>query len=885
LDAKRFDAEGLMSLRNTVQRLGNGVKTSELGQEALNQLRDLFDLSDRSLEIINQNRILKSLSFPMMHERFGDVADACRNTFQWMFEDEERIFSTHEQLRISFKTWLSYGKEVFHICGKPGSGKSTLMKFLCQDPQTMSELTNWAGGKKLIFAKYFFWHPGDSMQKNFKGLVRGLLYNILSQSTELVASAFPQYWQSDVSVLLSGRLDLQVEHHVVLKALEKLMTSGSTYSKHRFCFFLDGLDEFEGDPRQIVEKLGEWMAAAPDDVKICVSSRDWPIFETFPADQRLYLHRLTEDDIKRAVRERLETHTQFLYMQKESPEACKDLVTEISEKAEGVFLWVTLAIKAILGGLDINEPISKLRQMIERFPPELTDFLARILKMVDESPYRTEAYRTFLVATTLSSGHSGRNMSLLMCSFLHASERDAQLHDASKKELKDRLNNARKQLNWYCKGLLESQPDLHGEQELWPIRDRVKFVHRSIYEFLTRPLVQSTISEYLQHRSAAELVREPLLSEMQSLSLRQMGVFGVFEVQTFFHLLRDTDIEPHYEFMDCLEEVLRERQRDLIPDLSATDWSGIQFFVSRGTWLISDEKTRSYISLTHLALFFGFDEYVIRKIDRDPNLISNGAGAALLVTSLIALSNVECPWEKTHLVIKALFKRGVSPNSKTPWIISDIPQLSAWKAFVIFRSRAQIMREDVWTMSETFLQFGADPNFRFRVHGVRETSLEGKPSYRVGFPSPMSWKPTHILIDVFNLQGGCGERFMEFVENRGDVLSFRDAVDFFQPKNSDTLRVLIDQNIQLQRAKEGSDLHGPQQSPGPVKKSDISGDFTRTSSNPDESQEAHSKESPVIDLMRSWRRLAVIWRWPTASFILGRHTNYSNIPLLWQRMG
>lgn len=51
--------------------------------------------------------------------------------------------------REKWTNWLSSGNGIFHIAGKLGSGKSTLMKFLCNHPQTKVALQKWAGMFKL----------------------------------------------------------------------------------------------------------------------------------------------------------------------------------------------------------------------------------------------------------------------------------------------------------------------------------------------------------------------------------------------------------------------------------------------------------------------------------------------------------------------------------------------------------------------------------------------------------------------------------------------------------------------------------------------------------------------------------------------------------------
>jgi ABC-type lipoprotein export system ATPase subunit len=55
--------------------------------------------------------------------------------------------------REKFTDWLSSTRAsfpFFHISGKLGSGKSTLMKYLCCHSRTMEELEKWAGKVDLL---------------------------------------------------------------------------------------------------------------------------------------------------------------------------------------------------------------------------------------------------------------------------------------------------------------------------------------------------------------------------------------------------------------------------------------------------------------------------------------------------------------------------------------------------------------------------------------------------------------------------------------------------------------------------------------------------------------------------------------------------------------
>jgi hypothetical protein len=78
-------------------------------------------------------------------------------------------------------------------------------------------------------------------------------------------------------------------------------------SNVNFCFFLDGLDEYEGKPMDII-RLVELLKSMLK-VKVCVSSRPWNEFEkVFGQDEskKLYMHDLTRGDIELYVRDPLE---------------------------------------------------------------------------------------------------------------------------------------------------------------------------------------------------------------------------------------------------------------------------------------------------------------------------------------------------------------------------------------------------------------------------------------------------------------------------------------------------------------------------------------------------------------------------------------------------
>jgi len=112
--------------------------------EKLQAASDTFqDLLETNMEAANQFVILNALSFDQMNERFFQVPEAAKKTFTWILEDSDTQMSSNSDLKFPFKDWLASGSEIFHISGKPGSGKSILMKYLCKRPETNSLLRIW----------------------------------------------------------------------------------------------------------------------------------------------------------------------------------------------------------------------------------------------------------------------------------------------------------------------------------------------------------------------------------------------------------------------------------------------------------------------------------------------------------------------------------------------------------------------------------------------------------------------------------------------------------------------------------------------------------------------------------------------------------------------
>lgn len=111
----------------------------------LEHLLSDLTLSDQSLETIDrQQQVLRSLNFETRSDRQDNIPEAHKSTFKWVFSDDEPVIALQDERSAEgsahFRSWLRSGDGTFWILGKPGAGKSTLMKFITSHKKTVREL-------------------------------------------------------------------------------------------------------------------------------------------------------------------------------------------------------------------------------------------------------------------------------------------------------------------------------------------------------------------------------------------------------------------------------------------------------------------------------------------------------------------------------------------------------------------------------------------------------------------------------------------------------------------------------------------------------------------------------------------------------------------------
>lgn len=156
------DASCVKELADSVKHIHQSVQMH--GDILEQQIRKVLHLQEAALQRVFEDRIIRSLRFDNQDSRREQIREPQGHTFSWIFNDDDSdnysddssiydsdiaTFRNEDQKRRESSsrllTWLSSGSIIFHVSGKLGSGKSTLMRFLYSHPRARVDLTKWAG--------------------------------------------------------------------------------------------------------------------------------------------------------------------------------------------------------------------------------------------------------------------------------------------------------------------------------------------------------------------------------------------------------------------------------------------------------------------------------------------------------------------------------------------------------------------------------------------------------------------------------------------------------------------------------------------------------------------------------------------------------------------
>ena len=333
------------------------------------------------------------------------------------------------------------------------------------------------------------------MLKNQLGFLRALAFEILKSNPAVIPHACYHKWER----YSSNKADF--ESWNIEELLETIGRATSWKENNtKFFFFIDGLDEYDGEPSEIIYLLQKLPMSS--DIKFCYSSRKWNAFQNeFGEDTRdpsrcLYLEDLNTPDIETFVSRKFGEESIFRQYRKKNPQASQKLVASVVTKSEGVFLWVDLVVRSLIRGLQNSDAIETLQERLNKMPGDLNAYFGRMLDNA-EDVYRPDAAKIYHVMLLTT-----RQPFLMMFNFLREQDPNfgvsADIKPASEIEVKELRHNLQLQINARCTDLLDiiKTRDIDAYFQL-----KVAFLHRTVREYIQRKETKKRLEEWLRDDS------------------------------------------------------------------------------------------------------------------------------------------------------------------------------------------------------------------------------------------------------------------------------------------------------------------------------------------------------------------------------------------------
>ncbi|KAF2470006.1 uncharacterized protein BDR25DRAFT_35993 [Lindgomyces ingoldianus] len=665
---------------------------------------ELSSAAKAQLEDRATSNIMHLLDFYERPDRFERIKEAHTKTFEWIFR-RGSVLQEAEQPALgqistlpsqktywhSFADWLESDGSIYWITGKPGSGKSTLMKFIQNDSRTVAHLQGWISGYELIQAGWFFWNSGTAIQMSRMGLLQALLYQLLEKHPELIAQIFPRRWKSHELFGTDLRPLTWLE---LVDGLKKIILQ----TQFRYFFVIDGLDEFDGDTSELLELLMK-IAASPN-VKVCVASRPWLIFEeALKGQPMLQLQYLTTGDIELYASQKLLNNSMFAAWQTQNHGEAFMIFQTIKCKAAGVFLWVYLVVSSLLEGLRDGDRPSDLRKRVEELPSDLEELFKKILSNLEPRHFDQASQLLQIVEAALAP------LSLLSLYFAEEGfdmSLTSEVRPLTTDEISSKVEIMRRRILSRCKGLLEpryirSESSIQS-QENDKEGGEVSYLHRTVKDFLQSQeiwdyIVAGTGSSFDPNRSlcGACVFRLKTMAPGEDMIRRIWRIMPL--CMKYAKALEESSGEPQVLFLheldrlaswflDGPEEIHVPQGNTLVmsPVKDSTHWTEL------APVLVGDVQLgQSSRSILEYALGFKLYLYVDWRLSHDIPVTYDLCGRSFLSG---AIEGRDLP------LVELLLKHKADPNRPEP----TAPNLSPWYCAIMMPEWDRCWRSDSWLL-------------------------------------------------------------------------------------------------------------------------------------------------------------------------------------------
>jgi hypothetical protein len=314
---------------------------------------------------------LKTLRFAYMGSRQRQIEPAFQGTCEWLYS------------LPNFRKWYcresTHERSILWIKGKPGSGKSVLMKALvqklqndrCSSAMPVVSGIHTAIGSQGTLEFFFSARSHRQYDTQVSGLIRTLLYHLFKVDPGIR------------KLLLRFYLGLQ-SYGETLGDEELNDFFRETFMQHlyesplkRIFIFVDALDECRDKDIKHVVRLLLALSKTPE-ISICLSSRHYPNLELY--------------DTLDVIVEEHNRHDISHYALNAISMKCQDkdsIVEAVTKRADGVFLWASLVLGLVNTDINNDEPSGIVMANLNCLPKTIEGVYSNILQTITDNDRAT----------------------------------------------------------------------------------------------------------------------------------------------------------------------------------------------------------------------------------------------------------------------------------------------------------------------------------------------------------------------------------------------------------------------------------------------------------------------------------------------------------------
>ena len=258
--------------------------------------------------------------------------------------------------------WYEDQRGLLWIKGKPGAGKSTVLKYAFEAAKQNNEGS--------ILASFFFHGRGSLIQKTPLGLLRSLLHQILQQVPDLLTKFASLYRQRCNTEGQNGQKWDWRE-----RDLQKFFNLHVNETARTFPMrlYIDALDECGQDP---AISLVEYFRRFAGSVAICFACRHYPIISLEEAGIEISVERQNAPDINAYITNKMQHAIR-------NEKFASSIRHEIMERSAGNFQWVALVTPRVIQSYKNGKTLTAICVLIRMLPSELANLYEEIIGRIE----------------------------------------------------------------------------------------------------------------------------------------------------------------------------------------------------------------------------------------------------------------------------------------------------------------------------------------------------------------------------------------------------------------------------------------------------------------------------------------------------------------------